>query len=484
LSHCEWVLSSIIGRFFAYISSAIVGVLLLLTLLDSNILLYFDLWGRGLVWYLAVFSAILALSRSMITETQPGTKTAKEALKELLKYAHYLPQSWLTSTNLPSIKLQFQSLYQSKLTIMFHEIVNVIFTPFILMFTLPNCAEEIIHFIQDNTITVPGLGDVFNCARFKMDDGDESYQPMNVSLEHRPNHPLKEGKMEKSVVTFAMNNPNWKTDEKQTNLLASVVEIIPDNLNQPNCFLPVSPSLSPNSPQSVNNRYGSSPRLLIQSTGENNPMNMSFSTLLGAISQNDNSKINNEMSMYDEFQGIDLLASLMTSKTQILNRREYEKNVQMKCSNIFLKINEKNFNPDNAFSKSIQMKPKNSIEPQRLDFLEPVKHDDNAVVIPNVNQVEQIKVQIQAEPENNEVIIPKKPEVTEKKTLTGIVDEIQLVDQNPQIEHNEFGDEDFISAMPQEEDNFEVVENNPQTQLLHSDSDSSAIGLDGGLKQI
>ena len=65
---CEWVLSSIIGRFFSYVAGAIVGVLLFLTLLDSNVLIYFHLWGRALVWYLAVTPFIFLFSNSKTVE--------------------------------------------------------------------------------------------------------------------------------------------------------------------------------------------------------------------------------------------------------------------------------------------------------------------------------------------------------------------------------------------------------------------------------
>lgn len=70
-------LTAIVAQSVAYMSGAIVGVLVMLTFADSKILLNLELGDRPLLWYLAIFSAILALSRSAVPN-QDGNFLPKE----------------------------------------------------------------------------------------------------------------------------------------------------------------------------------------------------------------------------------------------------------------------------------------------------------------------------------------------------------------------------------------------------------------------
>ena len=98
-------------------------------------------------FFFKIVSAILAISRSMINDSTMTTKTAREAMTKVLSHAHYLPKKWIANAHLPGVQYEFQSLYQSKIVIVLNELLNVIFTPFILMFTLPECVEGIVTFI-------------------------------------------------------------------------------------------------------------------------------------------------------------------------------------------------------------------------------------------------------------------------------------------------------------------------------------------------
>jgi hypothetical protein len=80
----------------------------------------------------------------MINEKPISTRDAKEAMTKVLAHAHYLPKSWIQNAHLPSIQQEFQSLYQTRVLIVLNELINVIFTPFILMFTMPECVDDIV----------------------------------------------------------------------------------------------------------------------------------------------------------------------------------------------------------------------------------------------------------------------------------------------------------------------------------------------------
>ncbi len=70
------------------------SVLLLLTVVDENMLLHIHVGDRNLLWYIAVFSAALAVSRSLIPEPEDAVFDAEGAMRLLVGYTHYFPKRW------------------------------------------------------------------------------------------------------------------------------------------------------------------------------------------------------------------------------------------------------------------------------------------------------------------------------------------------------------------------------------------------------
>jgi len=395
LAHCEWVLSSIIGRFLQFVSGSIVGVLILVTMFDSNVLLYFELWGRHLVWYLAVFSAILAISRSLIKDNAPKTKDAKEAITVLLGFAHYLPKRWVENAHTQAVQQEFQSLYQSKIMVVFHEIVNVIFTPFIMIFSLPDCADDIVKFVTENSENVAGIGDVCKFSLLKLEEGDALYQSQVRDPEKDgftdavpPQYnasagdtPLKSGKLEKSMVTFAMNHPTWQTDPLQADLLRSVVEDEVEQMKAERSLL-VGQS-----------RFG------MHDNADDVPMNMSFSTLLGTFKQRVNQPEQDSW-MDDDFQGINLLESTRAPSARLharhmlkthsrlftnLERSSTTSKVEIRTHPMNLETIEEVEKEREADSPEVVVKP--PLHHQPLPS-EPAKRDPSLVYRPPTSQVQ------------------------------------------------------------------------------------------------
>jgi autophagy-related protein 9 len=61
---------------------------------------------------------------------------------------------------------EFGQLFAMKIMIFVHELVSVILTPFVLWFSLPQCAPAIIDFFHDFTVHIPGRGYVCSFAEF------------------------------------------------------------------------------------------------------------------------------------------------------------------------------------------------------------------------------------------------------------------------------------------------------------------------------
>jgi len=432
LSHCEWVLSSIIGRLFAYISGAIVGVLLLLTLVDSNVLLYFELCGRGLVWYLTVFSAILVVSRSMINEKPSTTRDAKEAMTKVLSHAHYLPKSWIKNAHLPSIQQEFQSLYQTRVLIVINELINVIFTPFILMFTMPECVDDIIKFARESKLHVEGVGDICKFAQLRLEEGDINYQPhVEEELAKSYNHPstvLNEGKLEKSMITFAINHPRWQTDPLQTDLLTHIAE--PQDNEQEQSFINLQ-------------RSHMGPL-------EDSPMNMSFSTLLGTFKRNNSDSVIHD-SMFEDLNGINLLEEGSIKN----NLRDVTKKLMQSCSYMFENLEKSQRMPQHRGFERIHVEALPSIRElqNEVDLNQPSARESE-LRQEDLNQLHKQRVEIEPEehkrtPQNSAYFEQnyssnQSENPLERNALLQKEDPTKLV-QNVETEPQDLGDdEDFF----------------------------------------
>lgn len=57
-------------------------------------------------------------------------------------------------------------MFAMKIIIFVHELVSVVLTPFVLWFSLPQCAPAIIDFFHDFTVHIPGRGYVCSFAEF------------------------------------------------------------------------------------------------------------------------------------------------------------------------------------------------------------------------------------------------------------------------------------------------------------------------------
>lgn len=66
----------------------------------------------------------------------------------------------------PQVHQEFGELFAMKIVIFMHELVSVVLTPFVLWFSLPQCAPAIIDFFHDFTVHIPGRGYVCSFAEF------------------------------------------------------------------------------------------------------------------------------------------------------------------------------------------------------------------------------------------------------------------------------------------------------------------------------
>ncbi|KAK2076101.1 hypothetical protein QBZ16_001437 [Prototheca wickerhamii] len=207
-----------VARFVAFVAGSFAALLLLLTLVDGR-LLERDLLGRHIVWWLAVLGVVLAISRAFIAE---GTTAfdPETAMSEVVANTHYLPRHWRGRAHAREVQESFQALFQFKALVFAEEIGSILLTPLMLWHSLAGCSGAIVHFLRDNTEFVEGIGDVCSMAAFAFPrHGNAHY---GSAYDAPKSLRTRQGKLEKSFLSFVATYPTWQPTGAGQALLRSV----------------------------------------------------------------------------------------------------------------------------------------------------------------------------------------------------------------------------------------------------------------------
>ena len=164
------------SRFVAFVTGALVSVLALATIIDPELFLGFEITHeRTVLFYLGLFGTIWAVARGAVPE-ENIVFDPEFALERVTEYTHYLPAHWRGRMHSDEVRKEFAQLYQIKIVIFLEEIISIIFTPFVLWFSLPKCSDRIVDFFREFTLHVDGLGYVCSFAVFNFEKGNHPPQ--------------------------------------------------------------------------------------------------------------------------------------------------------------------------------------------------------------------------------------------------------------------------------------------------------------------
>ena len=154
------------ARFVSFIAGALASVLALMSIVDPELFLGFEIThDRTVLFYLGICGTVWAVARGLLPEDNL-VFDPEIALQEVIEFTHYQPAHWNGRLHGDEVRKEFATLYQMKLVIFVEEIFNLIFTPFVLWFSLPSCTDAIVDFFREFTVHVDGLGYVCSFAEF------------------------------------------------------------------------------------------------------------------------------------------------------------------------------------------------------------------------------------------------------------------------------------------------------------------------------
>ncbi|KAI0318827.1 autophagy protein Apg9-domain-containing protein [Amylostereum chailletii] len=211
---------AIVMRFVTFIAGSFAAVLLLASVLDPDLVLHFEITPhRTVIFYLSIFTGILAVARGMIPE-ENRVYDSEMLMMEVVQYTHYLPDSWREQLHSKAVHAQFGELFAMKIVTFAKEIMSVVLTPFILWFSLPPCAPAIVDFFREFTVHVDGLGYVCSFAVFDFErHGNVKFGAPTKAKDERLMS--KNGKMEQSFLNFTAAHPEWVPSDPSGSLYLS-----------------------------------------------------------------------------------------------------------------------------------------------------------------------------------------------------------------------------------------------------------------------
>ena len=198
---------SLCARFVSYLVGAFVAFALACTLLLDDRLLHAEIFGRDLLWHTAVLGAVLAASRGAISE-ETTAFDPNLWMRQTVRHTHYLPKRWRHVAHSKTTMREFSSMFKFRSAIFLEELLSVFVAPFLLWGPLCESAPEIVTFVRTFTTHAPGIGAVCGLSNFDFQKhGNSNYGAPNAA---RKQSRSKQGKMEKSFLSFTTRYPSWE----------------------------------------------------------------------------------------------------------------------------------------------------------------------------------------------------------------------------------------------------------------------------------
>ena len=172
------------------------------------------------------------------------------ALLEVASFTHFYPNRWRGRGGSRATQQEFEAMFPLALTsLLLSEVAALVAVPLMLWWDLPRAAADICAFVAENTVRIEGVGDVCSLSAFrggggggKKDgtggngkDGDDDGKSKTSSAAAAAAaaddlsasalallSKSREGKLEKSLLSFAGEYPGWRPDGESRALLEAV----------------------------------------------------------------------------------------------------------------------------------------------------------------------------------------------------------------------------------------------------------------------
>lgn len=152
--------------FIALVAGSFAAVLALITLLDQDLLLNFEITpGITALLYIGIFSGIFSTAQSLVPESHKNYDPTT-LMEEIVDEIHYYPEEWIGNLHSYETKSKFQQFFTLNLITILKEFISLFGVVWLLWFEIPLRIDAIIDFVDDVSVDVDGVGTVCSYAIF------------------------------------------------------------------------------------------------------------------------------------------------------------------------------------------------------------------------------------------------------------------------------------------------------------------------------
>ena len=196
-------LSPPVARLTCLVVGGVVSLLLIGGLVYDEEFFLADLSpGRSVGWWFTVLGAVTVASRSFLTASDRD-ETPAQSLRRVSNHTHHEPAIWRDQPLSGETHASFVQQFAYRLAVVAEELLGCLTTPYILFFHMPRQAARVVDFIDRNTATVAGLGDVCSLSLMQTEQSDE-YLTSSLYGDQ-----VSVTKMQASLASFRAQHPQW-----------------------------------------------------------------------------------------------------------------------------------------------------------------------------------------------------------------------------------------------------------------------------------
>ena len=141
-----------VARFISFITGGMMTIITIWSIINDDVLLYMNIFGRNLLSYMGIFTLIFAAARVFLNDHISYGNDIRENIIELQKITDH-PN--FNSSDIYLTKRTLDKYYVNSIKIVVLEIYSFILLPYYMGCLLPNNLQEIVNIIESNTLLEP-----------------------------------------------------------------------------------------------------------------------------------------------------------------------------------------------------------------------------------------------------------------------------------------------------------------------------------------
>lgn len=216
--------TGVVARFVSFVFGSFAALAIVVSVLNQEVLLHCRVGGEegagghNLLWWLALFSTVLAVSRAFCQD--PEDTCPDQALERVSMKTHHFPAHWRGGGLDPRVAAEFKQLFEYKVVTLCLEILSCVATPFTLCLKMPEAVDRVLAFVASERVHVDGIGDVCRGSRM-IDDGGADGQGVGAGVGSGSGRRGVNAKRAQSLRGFAAHHPSLSRVLSQRSALAA-----------------------------------------------------------------------------------------------------------------------------------------------------------------------------------------------------------------------------------------------------------------------